>query len=106
MTNASITANIVPITDNVPALRDESLNQPPTGARRRTSSFTAIAAVTITTRMSGAIQVSTATYFRGAPGFAGSLNVNPAAIAVFGGEDAAGTGAGEMGAGRRVAPSR
>ena len=32
-----MTANIVPITDNVPALRDESVNQPPTGARRRTS---------------------------------------------------------------------
>jgi hypothetical protein len=49
----------VPITDNEPALRGESVNQPPTGARRRTSSFTLIAAVTITTTTSAAIQVST-----------------------------------------------
>ncbi len=37
-----------------------------------------VAAVTTTTRMSGAIHVSTATYCRGAHGFAGSLDVNPA----------------------------
>jgi len=55
-----MTANIVPITDNEPALRGASVNQPPTGARRRTSSFTLIAAVTITTTTSAAIQVSTA----------------------------------------------
>jgi hypothetical protein len=49
----------VPITDNEPALRGESVNQPPAGARRRTSSFTLIAAVTITTTTSRAIQVNT-----------------------------------------------
>jgi hypothetical protein len=65
-----------------------------------------IAAVTTTTRTSPASQMRTATYSIGPLGVGGSLNVNPAAIAVFGGEDAAGRGAGEMGAGRRVAPSR
>ena len=43
-----MTANIVPITDNVPALRGKSVNQPPSGARRRTSSLMVIAAVTTT----------------------------------------------------------
>jgi hypothetical protein len=56
-----MTANIVPITDNVPALRDESLNQPPTGARRRTSNLMVIAAVTTRTRTSAATQMRTAT---------------------------------------------
>jgi hypothetical protein len=78
ITNASITANMVPMSDNVPALRDESVNQPPSGARRRRRSLAVIAAVTTPTRMSGAIHVNTATYFSGVPGFAGSLNVNRA----------------------------
>jgi hypothetical protein len=51
-----MTANIVPITDNEPALRGASVNQPPMGARRRTRSFTLIAAVTITTTTSAAIK--------------------------------------------------
>jgi hypothetical protein len=55
-----MTANIVPITDNVPAERDGSLNQPPSGARRRTSSLIVIAAVTTTMRISTAIQIRTA----------------------------------------------
>ena len=52
-----MTANIVPITDNVPALRGASVNQPPMGARRRTSSLMVIAAVTTTTRTSAATQM-------------------------------------------------
>ena len=59
-----MTPNIVPITDNVPALRDESVNQPPTGARRRTSNLAVIAAVTTTTRRSAATQMRTANYSR------------------------------------------
>ena len=31
-----MTANMVPISDSVPALRGKSVNQPPSGARRRT----------------------------------------------------------------------
>ena len=54
---------MVPITDSEPALRGASVNQPPSGARRRTSSLAVIAAVTATTRTIGAIQVSTADYF-------------------------------------------
>jgi len=54
----------VPITDNVPAARAGSANQPAMGARRRTSSLTVIAAATTTTRISAAIQVLTANYSR------------------------------------------
>jgi len=59
-----MTANIVPITDNVPAARAGSANQPAGGVRRRTSSLTVIAAATTTTRTSAAIQVLTANYSR------------------------------------------
>src|SRR6478672_8403955 len=59
-----MTANIVPITDNVPALRGKSVNQPPSGARRRTSSLMVIAAVTTTTRISAATQMRTGNYSR------------------------------------------
>src|ERR1700758_1668019 len=60
--NASTTANIFPIPENVTAPRGGSVNQPPMGARRRTSSLTVIAAVTTRTRTSAAIQVGTANY--------------------------------------------
>ena len=72
-----MTANIVPITDNVPALRGASVNQPPMGARRRTSNLMVIAAVTTRTRTSAASQMRTATYSRGPPQSGGSLKLNP-----------------------------
>jgi hypothetical protein len=72
-----MTANIVPITDDVPAVRDESLNQPPTGGRRRTRNLVT-AAVTTTARTSAATQMRTANYSRRVPGSAGSLDGNPA----------------------------
>ena len=68
MMNASNTVNIVPSTPNVPSPRLESVNQPPMGARRRTSSSMAIAAVTTTTRTSAEIHVRTDEYFSRALG--------------------------------------
>ena len=62
--NPSMTENIVPITDKVPEARAVSANQPPAGARRRTSNLTVIAVATTRARISKAVQRFTDRYSR------------------------------------------